>query len=651
MNILSLCDGQSCGQVALERAGINVDKYYASEIEENPIKITQYNYPNTIQLGDMTKIDLTKLPKIDLILSGTPCFVAGTKVITNDGYKNIEDIKAGDFVLTHKNRYRKVLNIGSKLAEVNELKAQGIFKTMVTSNHPYYVRSKINGKLNEPQWKKVSDLNKSDYLGIPIIKTEENPYNLTKEQCWILGRYLADGHIRNDKRKERNNSYFYQVILSVGESKIEEFKNRVREQHFSCYKHSQSVYRCVINSKWLVEFIKKNNFGTCAEKKRVPDVIYNLPIELIKEFLNGYLSGDGYKKKEGINKSNSVSIDLTIGLSLLFIKAYKTLSSIYYPNVKPQKIIEGRLVNQQPYYELTNRFYTSYNKRYIVDRDILWTPFSNVKQTGNKEIVYNIEVEEDNSYTANNAIVHNCQGFSRNGKMLNFEDERSKLFFDFSRILKYIKENNNPDVKFLLENVEMKKEWKKIINEELGVEGQLINSKLVSAQSRPRVYWTNIDYEELKDKGCVLKNILEEVDTSNYINHQGILIDPQIKEKSRNLINVVDGEVRISQATKLGYIVANDGDGVNLQFPTSKTRRGRVIKQKSSTLDCGCDVCVYYDNIIRKFTINELEKLQTLPVDYTKCLDNLAARKKAIGNGWTVDVIVHILRGLKNKTK
>lgn len=140
------------------------------------------------------------------------------------------------------------------------------------------------------------------------------------------------------------------------------------------------------------------------------------------------------------------------------------------------------------------------------------------------------------------------------------------------------------------------------------------------------------------------------MDTSNYINHQGLLIDPQIKEKSRNLITVVDGEVRISQATKLGYIVANDGDGINLQFPTSKTRRGRVIKQKSSTLDCGCDVCVYYDNIIRKFTISELEKLQTVPIDYTKCLDNLAARKKAIGNGWTVDVIAHILKGLKNKT-
>jgi DNA (cytosine-5)-methyltransferase 3A len=73
MNVLSLFDGMSCGQIALNRAGIKYDNYYASEIEEAPIKVTQYNYPNTIQLGDVTKIDTTKLPKIDLLIGGSPC--------------------------------------------------------------------------------------------------------------------------------------------------------------------------------------------------------------------------------------------------------------------------------------------------------------------------------------------------------------------------------------------------------------------------------------------------------------------------------------------------------------------------------------------------------------------------------------------------
>lgn len=73
MNVLSLFDGISCGQIALERAGIKVDKYYASEIKPIAIKCTQENYPNTVQLGDVTKMDLSKIEKIDLLIGGSPC--------------------------------------------------------------------------------------------------------------------------------------------------------------------------------------------------------------------------------------------------------------------------------------------------------------------------------------------------------------------------------------------------------------------------------------------------------------------------------------------------------------------------------------------------------------------------------------------------
>ena len=73
MIVLSLFDGISCGQLALQRAGINVDKYYASEIEPNAIKVTQHNFPNTIQLGDVRNIKANDLPKIDLLIGGSPC--------------------------------------------------------------------------------------------------------------------------------------------------------------------------------------------------------------------------------------------------------------------------------------------------------------------------------------------------------------------------------------------------------------------------------------------------------------------------------------------------------------------------------------------------------------------------------------------------
>ena len=108
-----------------------------------------------------------------------------------------------------------------------------------------------------------------------------------------------------------------------------------------------------------------------------------------------------------------------------------------------------------------------------------------------------------------------CQGFSFAGKQLNFNDPRSKLFFEFVRILKEVKPKY-----FLLENVKMKKEYQNVISEHLGVEPIEINSALVSAQDRKRLYWTNIpNINKPDDKGILLSDILEtEVDDKYYIN-------------------------------------------------------------------------------------------------------------------------------------
>lgn len=189
-----------------------------------------------------------------------------------------------------------------------------------------------------------------------------------------------------------------------------------------------------------------------------------------------------------------------------------------------------------------------------------------------------------------------CQGFSNNGKGLNFNDPRSKLFFDFVNILNWVREVNNKNVKFLLENVKMKKEWEDIITQYVKVKPIEINSRLLTAQNRPRLYWSNIDNIDIpKDAGIELINILDKNVKFDFINHEGLKICKSISENSRNLIYRVDNEVRIKQATKQGYIVANEGDGINLSFPCSLSRRGRVIKGKSNCLDTSCNICVYID--------------------------------------------------------
>lgn len=243
-----------------------------------------------------------------------------------------------------------------------------------------------------------------------------------------------------------------------------------------------------------------------------------------------------------------------------------------------------------------------------------------------------------------------CQGFSRNGYGLNFDDPRSRLFFVFVDILEHARKFN-PGVKFLLENVIMKKEWRDVISQTLAVQALEINSKLLSAQNRPRQYWTNLDGVELpRDKGVRLLDVLEDVPTE-VVKKNGVKfatnVGKGIYRPQMELVHRFGSEVRISQATRRGYIVAEPGDGVNIQFPTSKTKRGRVIKGKSPTLDTGCEVCVYTGDVIRQFTLTELERLQTLPDGYTD-VDGITptARRKAIGNGWTVDVIAHIFKSI-----
>lgn len=244
-----------------------------------------------------------------------------------------------------------------------------------------------------------------------------------------------------------------------------------------------------------------------------------------------------------------------------------------------------------------------------------------------------------------------CQGFSRNGRCSNFEDPRSRLFFCFARALEKIKAVN-PNARFLLENVIMKKEWRDVISDTLGVRPIESNSALVSAQNRPRQYWTDIGgVEPPRDRGVALIDILEDVPLETVERNGGQVRDQRREAAQRRTDGSCvhggrRGEDKAGHQKK--YMVAAPGDGVNIQFPTSKTRRGRVTKGKSATLDTSCGAGVYTGDAIRQSTVTELERLQTLPDGYTDVGGvTEAARRKAIGNGWTTDVIAHIFRYLE----
>lgn len=249
-----------------------------------------------------------------------------------------------------------------------------------------------------------------------------------------------------------------------------------------------------------------------------------------------------------------------------------------------------------------------------------------------------------------------CQGFSRQGSGLNFEDSRSKLFFVFLRILKKIRQYN-PNVLFMLENACMKTEWKDTISQLLGCEPYLINSNNYSAQNRPRLYWTNIEFNIKSPLDVSLKYILQNSRLLDieYIEHNGLYFDSRFNPSQMDICWMdTKGNVCIKQATKLGHVIVKDYDGITLEFPSSKTKHDRVVRAKSHCIDTRARIGVYYNNSFRYFTLTELERLQTLPDDYTKYrleddesieINTSAQRKRMIGNGWTKSVIEMILSG------
>ena len=248
-----------------------------------------------------------------------------------------------------------------------------------------------------------------------------------------------------------------------------------------------------------------------------------------------------------------------------------------------------------------------------------------------------------------------CQGFSFAGKQLNFNDERSKLFFEYVRLLDEIKPKW-----FLLENVMMKQEYQDIISEYLKVEPVKINSATVSAQNRVRLYWTNIPIELPEDKGIYLKDIVfDDADFGEYAIAMHNLYGGFKETKHRTFI---DKSPTLRTPAGGGHIPSLLLSKKALEYMNRQRNDGRtgwdfkhhsdVRNYKSSAVVANFFKGVPYNvlkdwNCIRHFHPIECERLQTLPDNYTEGVSN-TQRYKMIGNGWTVDVISLILKGMKN---
>lgn len=234
-----------------------------------------------------------------------------------------------------------------------------------------------------------------------------------------------------------------------------------------------------------------------------------------------------------------------------------------------------------------------------------------------------------------------CTNLSMAGNGQGLKGSQSKLFYEYARAIKEAQPKY-----FLLENVIMKKEWEDIITNILGVEPIEINSSLVSAQNRRRLYWTNIPNVTLpKDKNITLEDILEDIEFPNPAAIRGRRLNKATivgrrldknghrKDTDKTIPITQCLEVRATNTDKSNCLTTVDKDNVLTPLPI-----GRHPDAFKNNLP------------FRYYTTKEMCRLQTVPDDFLNMIPDSAARK-ALGNGWTVDVIAHIFSFLPDEYK
>lgn len=387
-----------------------------------------------------------------------PCFPADTMIHTDEGLIPIQDIRIGMNVLTHKKRWQKVLRIGCDSHKTTVVvKGQGHYGLACTPNHPFLTpedtwvaaehmvkRRWINaccqpavaipvpektvrgltvrgGRFRVTGWKDGKAVYLGTYgsaeeaknvrdaaiaKGIISVRGADNVDVTSGAFAYFLGRWIGDGWITGDN-----------ILLCDSLDKESEIVSTMREAGMS---HSVSRERTTVRarcgSKWLSGYLSKY-FGTRSGNKKLPAWLLGAPLEYVQRFIQGWVDSDGSLDRNCLEIS-TVSKNLAIGLKFLLLRC--GFSPILTRTEGRKTVIEGRTVTAKAYirvswYPSSRSFRFGVHGGEGLVRKVL---------PGVSADVYNLEVEEDNSYVADGIVVHNCQPFSAAGKRKGTADER-----------------------------------------------------------------------------------------------------------------------------------------------------------------------------------------------------------------------------------
>ena len=469
MDAISLFSGAGGDSIGMKNAGLNVVAF--SEFNKDAVKTHQAAFPDSVWLGSTVKGDITKIPnsefepyagKIKIVFAGFPCFIAGTLVLTDTGYKAIEDVSLYDKLLTHTNTFQQIANLQQKVYSGNlfTIKIKYHHRPIkCTEEHPFYIRTKVKiwnndtrsytVSFKEPEWKNAKDLTLNDYFGMTVntksviptfqyekvvnksLTTLETVKVETEDEWFMLGYFVGDGWIEEGKKLDGRLKYT--IRFAINNRDEEYIGGRLRNVLPITDKKVDTGLCKKFGCQSLKWYTILREFGKYAHGKKIPEWVQDAPKHLVQEFMNGYMAADGSVSKLGVHKITTVSHNLALGLQRLYLK----LGHIFGINktIRPKTcIIEGRTVNQRDTYTVNGRIQEKPRYSSFIEENYAWLAPTSINHATVKNVsVYNFEVENDNSYIVENTIVHNCQGFSNAGKK-DENDPRNKMFYEFLRV-------------------------------------------------------------------------------------------------------------------------------------------------------------------------------------------------------------------------
>lgn len=640
MKVLSLFDGMSCGQQALERAGIEVDTYYASEIDKYAIQVTMANYPNTIQLGSVVDIDVKSL-----CLSEVYSYLC-----TYD--TNLQSKFSEQEVLYWINEeYTISANFGTQ--KQNEGQALRQHSILQCFEEIRFTKCGMG-----------SFIKTRNIKGCGVDGDKADIGNSVKLQCgeWWYG---------DDIQSRNTQTYIRRAKREAENGNLQEEDIRNPESKISRRKRTQVDFR--ENEKCNVDKASKGELFAGAQENKLSG-------KVAEEEGNGGVETDRIIENliRELHKWNETNGTSETYRDFLRLYSQEQITVVKYAG--GLKIFKGKF-----------------------DLVCGGSPCQSFSFAGKRKGMSTKDEQE--ILTLDHYLKLKSEGYEFEGQ--------SYLFWEYMRILEELRVKN-PNVLFLLENVEMGAKWEKVLSNSIGVRGIHINSALVSAQNRKRIYWINWGMkpmglfgdmgsiiEQPKDRGILLKDILEtEVDEKYFLSEKMIAGFESHKER-HNDKGTGFGYVPKNELDKGNYLRANAAlcptdnmlivhntqrrdpnrpliqknknaggsghfsrnDGKTYSLDTCNTNAVEIVGMdfrydegfrerrggKSPTLCLGSDnglsgnALVKLNSRIRRLTPIECERLQTVADNYTAHVSD-SQRYKMLGNGWTIEVISYLFK-------